>query len=72
MKTTYKRAGRPVVGFNKETGEMVQFDSLTKASEAGFTQPRISKICLEGKGRHRGFEWKYLDEHEGGFDNGLD
>ena len=64
MKTYYKRGGRPVVGFNQTTGEMVSYSKSSNAVKDGFTQSRISKCCASGKGKHRGFEWMYLDEHE--------
>lgn len=56
--------GRPVVAFNPSTYEMVSYNSISEAAKDGFTQSRISKCCASGKGKHRGFEWMYLEEHE--------
>lgn len=64
MKTYYKREGRPVVGFNPTTYEMVNYNKSSDAVKDGFTQSCISKCCITGEGTHKGFKWMFLDEHE--------
>lgn len=58
--------GRAVVGFNEDTGDMVLYESIAKAVDDGFHRTRISECCSKGRGKHKGFVWKYLDEHEEG------
>lgn len=66
MKTLYKRQGRAVVGFNESTGEMVKYEKSSEAVLDGFHQSAISDCCLKRRSKHKGFVWKYLDEHEEG------
>ena len=66
MKTLYKRQGRAVVGFNEITGAMVVYNKASDACADGFQQSHISRCCTKGRGKHKGFVWKYLDEHEEG------
>lgn len=58
--------GRAVVGFNESTGEMVQYNNSSDACADGFHQSAISRCCSKRRGKHKGFVWKYLDEHEEG------
>lgn len=66
MKTSYKKLGRAVVGFNEITGEMVVYNKASDACADGFQQSAIIDCCLKRRGKHKGFVWKYLDEHEEG------
>lgn len=66
MKTSYKKLGRAVVGFNEITGEMVVYNKASDACVDGFQQSHISRCCTKGRGKHKGFVWMYLDEHEEG------
>ncbi|AQT27692.1 NUMOD4 motif family protein [Enterococcus phage EF-P10] len=39
---------------------------LPRQFDDGFHKTRISECCSKGRGKHKGFVWKYLDEHEEG------
>ena len=50
-----------VIGTHLETGEVVEFPSVTESGRHGFTASSISKCCLGGRNSHRGYSWKYAN-----------
>lgn len=50
---------KPIIGECIKTGEVIEFKSLTKAVESGFTYQCISKCCRGKQKTHRGFVWSY-------------
>jgi hypothetical protein len=52
---------RKVVGVNKETGDVVEFDNLRDGNSFGFNHSHIA-ACARGKRlSHKGYEWCYAN-----------
>jgi len=53
---------KKVFGINIKDGSKIQFESLAKAEQYGFSRSKISRVAL-GKGRsHKGFRWTYEEK----------
>lgn len=54
--------GKPVIGRNLTTGEIVFFAALNDVRSAGFQPSCVCNCCKGIRSTHKGFEWNYADE----------
>lgn len=59
-----KTKRKPVIGINLSTGEKTVFESLREASEYGFHQSAIRKVCIGEQTSHKGYFWKFVKKEE--------
>jgi|SRR5699024_2640083 len=60
IKRLGKKRRRRVKGINRETGDVVFYDSLLSAEKDGFDNGHISKCCKGQRKSHKGYIWKYV------------
>lgn len=56
--------GKPVIGRNIKTGEVVEYSSAHEAEKDGFTQSAICQCCNHAKYflSHKGYTWEYKEK----------
>lgn len=52
---------KAIARLDKDTEEVLEiYESALKASEQGFSRPRISEVCNGKRKTHSGFKWKFV------------
>lgn len=55
---------KPVIKIDDNNNIVDRYDSLAQAEIDGFSASKISAVCQGKRYYHRGFKWKYANEHE--------
>lgn len=56
------RSAKPVIRYNRKTGEMKLYKAKILAAEDGFDPTGISKCCHKKMKTHGGYEWYFLED----------
>ena len=56
------KEARAIIGTHKETGEEIQYHSMTSAKKAGFNEGNISQVLNGKKMSAAGYYWRWADE----------
>lgn len=60
--TEIKTKSKPIIGINKTTNEIIEFNSINQASKFGFGRKEI-QYCCEGKhSQHKNYIWKFKEK----------
>lgn len=58
------KSAKPVIRFNRETGEMKLYKAKILAKDDGFDPTSISKCCHKKMKTHKGYEWYFAKDFD--------
>lgn len=57
-----KRFGKPVLGINLRTGQILTLETIKDANKYGFIHQNVQRCCVGITSKHKGYIWRYAHE----------